>query len=123
MTEAEAFEITLLAGANSVTSFTVYITFTFGYLAAAFFVGKELTRSQVVIVSALYTFAALSAFLNFLSDIEFYAEALSYLPNAVSQSGLNSPFFWQIYMSILLSAGILASLYFMWSIRNSREDE
>jgi len=123
MTEAEAFELTLLASANSVASFTVYITFTFGYLAAAFFVGKDLSRTQAVIVSALYVFAALSALLNLWSDLEFYSLALSNLPDAVSQSGLNSPTFWRTYMGLLLSLGIGASLYFMWSIRVARSDE
>jgi hypothetical protein len=123
MTEAEAFELTLLASANTVTSFTVYITFTFGFLAAAFFVGKQLTRPQAVIVSALYTFAALSAFINVLSDLEFYAAAISHMSDPVSQGGINTPEFWRAYMSILLGAGIVASLYFMWSIRRDGEDE
>jgi hypothetical protein len=121
MTEAEAYELALMASANGVTSFTVYITFTFGYLAAAYFAGKHLTRNQALIVSALYVFSALSAMLNLLSDLDFYGTALSHAPTLAPQGALNGSEFWSIYMTVLLGAGIVASLYFMWSIRRGND--
>ena len=117
MTEAEAYELALMASANGVTSFTVYITFTFGYLAAAYFAGDKLTTSQVVTVSALYLFSALSAMLNLISDLDYMGTALSHAPNLAPEGALNGAEFWTAYMSILMGVGILASLYFMWSIR------
>ena len=122
MTEAEALELVLLASANAVTSFTVYITFTFGYLAAAYFTGKNLTTAQTFILSALYVFSALSAMLNFFSDMTFYAKALSYTEQALSDDIINSPDLWNTYMGILLASGILASLYFMRTVRHGDED-
>ena len=123
MTEAEALELTLLASANGVTSFTVYITFTFGYLAAAYFTGRHLTTSQVLIVSALYIFSALSALLNLLSDNAFYEAVLKQAPTLAPKSALVEVELWNIYMTILLSAGIIASLYFMWTVRNAEPEE
>ena len=118
MTEAEAFELVLLASANAVTSFTVYITFTFGYLAAAYFTGEKLSTRQAVIVSALYVFSAMSACINFFSDMTFYEKAMSYAKDTVPDDAINSAEFWYIYMGILLLVGVLASLYFMWTIRH-----
>ena len=119
MSEAEAFELAMLAEANAITSFTIYITFTFGYLAAAFLAGKRLTKAQALIVSGLYVFSALSATLNFLSDLDYQAKAFSYAPSVLPEGTINDPLFWRFYMSLLFGSGIIASLYFMWSIRRN----
>jgi hypothetical protein len=77
MIDSDAFELVLLASANAVTSFTVYITFTFSYLAAAYFAGRELTSAQAGIVSSLYVFSSLSCVLNMLSDIDYFEATLA----------------------------------------------
>jgi hypothetical protein len=123
MSEAEALELTLIASANAVTSFTVYITVTFGYLAASYFTGRKLTNSQALIVSSLYLFSAFGALLNLLSDNVFYAAALEHAPTLTPENALIEVELWNTYMTILLSAGILASLYFMWSIRHPATSE
>ena len=117
MTEAEAFELALMASDNAVTSFSVYITVTFGYLAAAYVAGAKLTTYQVIMVSCIYVVSAVSALLNLLSDVQFYEAALRAAPTVAPQNGLTSPDLWTTYMSILLSIGIFASLYFMHTIR------
>ena len=48
MTEADTIEVAAICAANSFTAFTIYISFTFGFLATAFFVGNKLTRFQAV---------------------------------------------------------------------------
>ena len=123
MTEAEALELTLLASANGVTSFSVYITVTFGYLAAAYFTGRNLTTSQALIVSALFIVSALSALLNLLSDNAFYEAALIHAPTLAPKNALVEVELWNTYMTILLSAGIIASLYFIWTVRNAKAEE
>jgi small-conductance mechanosensitive channel len=120
MNDAEAFEVALLAAANAITAFTVYITFTTGYLAAAFFVGRKLTFTQAAIFSSLYVFSAISALLamnaNLISQSAAIAQSPSFPRGLINQSE-----FWLYYMSVLLVVGIVASLYFMWSIRSSEE--
>ena len=58
MSEAEFLEIINLHAGNAITSFTVYVTFLFGYMTAAYFVGAKLSLLQVTIVSLIYTLAA-----------------------------------------------------------------
>lgn len=106
-----------MASDNAVTSFSVYITVTFGYLAAAYVAGARLTTYQVLMVSCIYVISAVSALLNLLSDLQFYAAALRAAPTYAPQDGLSAPELWRTYMSILLSLGIVASLYFMHTIR------
>jgi len=120
MTEAEAFEFALMAKANAVTTFTVYITFTFAYLAAAFFVGRKLTRFQALAASGLYVFSAMSAVMNHQSDLKFYKTALDHAGNLGPRDIVSNPDFWSIYLGSLLLVGIFVSLYFMWSVRHPR---
>jgi len=120
MTEAEAFEWAMMAEANGITSFTIYISFTFGYLASAYLVGSKLSVPQVLIASALYVFAAISAVLNLLTDLDYVAKAWSNAPELNPEGMLYDPNTWKLYLGILLTSGILASLYFMWSIRKGK---
>lgn len=61
MTEAEVIELVGIHGANAITSFTVFISFTFGFLATAHFVGRSLTSAESIATSLLYFAAAASA--------------------------------------------------------------
>lgn len=116
MNDAEAFEMALLAGSNGISAFTVYISFTFGYLVSAFLVGRKLTVSQVIIVSSLYVFSSGSALLALVSSMSAQAVAIAQSPSYPTGT-INTAEFWMIYMSVLLGVGIVASLYFMWSTR------
>ena len=121
MTEAEAIENALLAAANGITSFTVYISVTFGYLAAAYFVGRNLTRAQVAIFNSLFVFASFSCLLSLDANLVTQAVAISQAPELYPDRITNQAGFWRIYMDALLAAGILASLYFMFAARRSGE--
>ena len=121
MTEAEAIENALLASGNAITSFTVYISVTFGYLAAAYFVGSNLTRAQVVIFNSLFVFASLSCLLSLDANLVTQSVATSQAPDLYPDRMTNQAGFWRIYMDTLLAAGIFASLYFMIAARRSKE--
>ena len=58
MTEGEVIEAAAAVTANSITMFTIFITFTFGFLASAYFVGGKLTRFQALAATGLYVVAA-----------------------------------------------------------------
>jgi hypothetical protein len=91
----------------------------FGYLIVAYFIGAKLTKVQLAILNALYLIWHLSLFRN-LSIINLNADFLlgemrkispELTPTAPSLlAGLS-----------LLSCLILASFYFMWSIRRARK--
>ena len=61
MAEAEVFEVGAAWVANAITAFTIYISFTFAYLTAAYVIGKGLSRFQVAVINVLYTLSAASA--------------------------------------------------------------
>ena len=121
MTEAEAFENALLAGSNGITSFAVYISVTFGYLAAAYFVGSNLTRTQMVIFNSLFAFASFSCLLSLDANMASLGVAISYTRGLYPEGMTNQAGFWRIYMDTLMAAGILASLYFMISARGAKD--
>ena len=74
------------------------------------------------IASSLYVFAAMSALLNLLTDLDYVAKAWSYAPSLNPEGVIYDPASWKLYLGTLLTSGILASLYFMWSIRRAERD-
>ena len=122
MTEAEAIEAFSMLGANAISAFTVYISFTFGYLATAYFVGSKLTLFQSTVAGGLYIFSAGSAGLAQIVYIhgmlEVTKNTVSVLDNIFLWNGL----FWVWNMAFIQAVGIVVSLYFMWSVRHTKTD-
>lgn len=59
MTGFKALQVLSNFADNAATYFAMFITFTFGYLTVAYFVGKSLSRFQCFAVSALYAISAI----------------------------------------------------------------
>ena len=98
----------------------IYLTMIFAYLSAAYFVGKELTRFQLAIVTFLFTAAAgrqvfLITFLGRVAREK--GRQLRDLSESAPDLAAESSILWPI---AIWSSGIIASLLFMWSIRNSK---
>jgi hypothetical protein len=122
MTEADTIEVAAICAANSFTAFTIYISFTFGFLATAFFVGNKLTRFQVLAATGMYLIAAGATALAML----IWLKALFLVLND-QNTVLNSlPFLnenaWIGSMSIISIGGILVSSYFMWGVRHPKTE-
>lgn len=122
MTEAEILELLAVHGANAMTAFTVYISFTFGYLATAYFVGSQLTRFQASVASGLYIISAGAAGLTQIVYIQIMFAILESGPNIVQDFRLLNGQFWLWSMSIIQVAGALISLYFLWSVRHPKAE-
>lgn len=122
MTEAEAIETFSALGANAVSAFTVYISFTFGYLATAYFVGSKLTRFQSSVAAGLYIFSAGSAGLAQIVYIQGMLEVTEKTASVLDNISLWNGLFWVWNMGIIQAVGIFVSLYFMWSIRHPTEE-
>ncbi len=58
MSEAELFESSQLAFANGISAYTIFWTIVGGYVAAAYFTGAHLTKSQYIIVNSLFIVGA-----------------------------------------------------------------
>lgn len=120
MTEAEILELVAVHGANAMTAFTVFISFTFGFLATAYVVGSQLTQLQTMVASGLYIIAAVAPSLTQIVYIQLMFRILESGPNLGQGMPLLNGTFWVWAMSLIQSIGILVSLYFMWSVRHPR---
>lgn len=54
MTEAETLNTVVEYGDAVMSNMTVYLTMVFAYLATAYFVGKNLSRFQVIVESIIF---------------------------------------------------------------------
>lgn len=122
MTEAEIIELMAVNGANAITAFTVYISFTFAFLATAYFVGSQLTPFQATVCSGLYVISAGAPALTQVVYIQIMFTILDSSPTILQDISFLNGTFWIWTMTILQTAGIFICLYFMWSVRN-REGE
>jgi hypothetical protein len=122
MTEAELVESWGLFLGNSQAGLGLYVSILTGYLIVAYLVGAKLTRVQVWIVTTLFTFASTSVSLWFSAwwgrALEFALEAKELNPNRRVD---NSPEALWIF-TIMLWLGIVASLYFMWTVRHPKTE-
>jgi hypothetical protein len=119
MTEAEVIEAVGVFGANALTSFTVYISFTFGFLVTSFFVGSRLTRTQSFIACGLYCVSAGSAGMSQIIYLQMLFATAAQTPTVLDGLILFNETFWVWAMSIIQVMGMLVSLFFMRQIRQA----
>ena len=117
MSEAEIAELVALYWDIAVNSFTIYISFTFAYLATAYFVGANLTRFQVLAASSMYLFSAISGILSMTAAIQAWSAYKASTPTRLDEVYFLSETLWQVYIPLLTSAGVIMSLYFMYDLR------
>ena len=123
MTEAELLTSTSNAFTNMMTAFAVLLTLCSGYLVAAYAVGRELARSQVVIVNSIFTlasifFAGVSCG-SMVRGVDFgnaVAEVYTTGPTAhVTQE-------WVWLLMLICLAMYIGCMKFMWDIRSRKHD-
>jgi len=90
------------------------------YLIAAFISGEKLTTQQIIIISALFVFAAFLMVWSIWglgSRIVYTAEALRHInpeyPIIIKNFFRNS-------LTIVCALGVIASLKFMWDVRHPK---
>ena len=120
MTEAEAFEMALISAGNATNAFSQYVTFTFAYITAAYFVGNKLSRFQVLAASGLYLFAAVFAFGNAVTDLQWWTKAVEHTGELTPEGIASDTGFWITSSASLMMLGIIVSLYFMWNVRHPK---
>jgi hypothetical protein len=138
MTEFEIAQLEIMqvernmSAINAITSTTGlvqadianWLALLFGYLLVAYFIGANLTRMQVIILNALYiasvgfltfTIVSTSSVVSRLLDL---LRGLTVRDTEVMSMSLTAQWF---AMALNLTM-ILASLYFMWSIRHPKAE-
>ena len=124
MTQAELWELNFLCIANSLTAFSIYLTVVFAYLATSYFVGTKLSKLQSFVISGLFVFASLASVGACLAQLRRASE-FQVLLSAKSEELMLKPLtdasFWVTYMPLMMLAGIVVSLYFMYATRGKTE--
>lgn len=120
MTETEAIEVIALYTNNTLNSFTVYTTFTFAFLATAYFVGRKLSNFQAVVISFLYVLSAGSSATALILYLQIVFEISNNTPSILDNILLFNESFWMYYMATILISGIIIAIYFLWNIRRHK---
>ena len=119
MTEAEIWQLQLLAVSNAIDGIGVLLTVISGYLVTAYFVGNRLSRYQAAVISILFllgvglgslmTFVQIRRTAYFIWQLKLQFGVQSYMPNTA-----------MVYLAgILLFLLIPAALFFMYQIRRN----
>jgi len=122
VTEAEALELYAMYISNAMTAFTIYISFTFAYLVTAFYVGFKLTSFQVIVAGGIYVISAGSITMSLIGNLQASESILNATTTVIDELALHRNGLWVSTMSLILTLGIIVSLYFMWSVRNPKPD-
>jgi hypothetical protein len=120
MTEPEVMEMVNLYAGNGLTSYTIWVSFTFAYLTVAYLVGAKLTNIQHFIVSSLYVITGTVFTLSAVTHTESFGALIYRYPDFRPTELWLVP--WTLFTSIILGGGMIASLYFMWDIRHPKTE-
>ena len=112
MTDLAVHEVLAMWSSNAQTAFSIYLTLTFAYLSAAYFVGSKLSAFQAFALSGLYFGGASSGLISCVNQMVLFSAVIAEHPE-VEAMALVSGEFWVYGLAPLMSLGILVSLYFM----------
>lgn len=119
MTEYELVDAIASYNEQGMSSVLAYFTVCSGYLVAAYLAGKAMTRSQVFIVSVLFsTIASLviySAAGSYKRSVFFWTDLLVLRPDSANYLKSWIP----NALAIILVMGVGACLKFMWDVRHA----
>ena len=128
MTESTLAEVISGAAANGMTAFTIWLSIASGYLLVAYSAGANLTRVQVSIVNVMYVvcsaiFAVLTMVFCFRATLMAGMKS-KLLPDSVIPLGYNQNItdVVMIGLAVIMVGGILAALYFMWTVRHPKTE-
>jgi hypothetical protein len=115
MTEPEVIEMVNLYASNSMGCFSLWVSFTFAYLTVAYLVGSKLSKTQLYIISTLYVLAGGAFAFAAVTYTESFSTLNSVYPEFSPTDLWRFP--WTLASSLILTGGMLSSLYFMWDVR------
>jgi hypothetical protein len=122
MTEVDALELAATFTANALSSFTIFISFTFGFLATAFFVGWKLTRFQALAVAGAYLVSAGAMASASVAWLQAFVALKNSNATFLDTIPLFSGEVWVSGTSFILILGMAISLYFMWDVRRPKTE-
>ena len=124
MTEYEITDLMFTRFAQMDDQAVMYFTLVSAYLVAGYLVGKELSRVQMSIVNTLYVVWASATIFGMITSMQGAADFQAQLitMGAESVRDLEGRLHASTYaFNVIQASGILASLYFVWTVRRSKE--
>ena len=122
MTEPALVEAANSSWALVTSAIGLYVTVTSAYLVVAFLAGAKLTTSQTGIISTLYitmVITLLAGLYAWLVRGTYYSSELMALESKASTFSVPDV---PIIMTAVCTAGVLASLKFMWDVRHPKTE-
>jgi hypothetical protein len=119
MTQAELWQLQLLASANTAEAFQGVVTIIFAYLVTAYFVGRRLSQFQAAMVTFFFVLGTTGA--SFMTFVEFRRAAM-FMEQLTSQFGVQSISPNAVVIPLyaaLMALLIPASVFFMYQIRRN----
>lgn len=121
MTEYELLDLMTSMEAQMATQFSLYLSVVSAYMVVAYLVGTKLTLVQAFIASALMLFAAGGQTWALYTGLGRVTEFLEQKSEISPLTNYEHNFAANTYVWVgILAAGVVASLYFMWSVRHPR---
>jgi len=117
MSEADLFEALASWASNGVASFTVFISFTTAFLTACYFVGKQLTNTQAIVLGVLYVVSAGSAAMSNLTSFEAMKILMENQPSDLDESVFFNMELWMILGATVTVSVMMASLYYLYKVK------
>ncbi|MGR8949759.1 MAG: hypothetical protein ACU84Q_17085 [Gammaproteobacteria bacterium] len=117
MAESEAIEALADIAAVAATYFSVFMSLTFAYLTVAYLVGATLNKFQLVLTTAIYVLSAAMMGASTTVWTKAWMKLYNREQTVFTGSWVADSFNWETTLSILLTAVVIASVYFMYDIR------
>ena len=123
MTEYELLDLLASVEQQMAVQFSLYLSVVSAYMIVAYLVGSKLSNVQVIIASVLMIFTAGGQTWGMYKSLMRAMEYLAEKSQLYSLTKYEEDFAANTYVWIvILSAGVLASLYFMWSVRHAKNE-
>jgi formate hydrogenlyase subunit 3/multisubunit Na+/H+ antiporter MnhD subunit len=123
MTEFELLQLIRDWSELSATTEATFLTLLFAYLLAAYFVGRALTRTQLYVLTAIYSVAILRTVAAYFRQLSRVLEFGDQLGDLGSSYTLRIPAFAPYVMATIWLVGFGASLFFMRTCRRALPDD
>jgi hypothetical protein len=126
MVATDWIEMAQAANSNEIGYASLLITIMSGYLVVAYLVGTKLSRAQVTTVNALYVVSSISMIAglwqNNYDNMLARHHAYTYIPDMSGAVSASLILMIPTSIAFVYSGLIIASLFFMWSIRHPRTE-
>lgn len=103
------------------TAFSLFVTFTFGYMTVAYLIGSKLNRVQLISLTTAYLLAAFTSALVGQANLTAMRSMQQELQNSAAYQRtmfLDAEIYLALF-PILCIGGIFMSLYLMYDIRKT----